>query len=232
MLVVQVHRQALAVARARVDDLLAQEHEAHSGNAFEAFAACRHQRVEVDLACVDRQRAKARHRVDDQPLATALTHLRDLKQRVFHAGAGFAVDHHHMRDRGIGLQVRVERCRRNGSVFGKWQNACAPAHHLRQLRGAFAIRAVVEYEHVAVSGNDGRDRRLDAEGAAALQRNKHMAALAVDHVEQLRTQRRGDGVELGVPGSPVLQHRELGSQRRRQRPGGEEDAVTVHGRSL
>jgi hypothetical protein len=59
-----------------------------------------------------------------------------------------------------------------------------------------------------------------------------MRLVPVHDVEQTLAQLRGDTVEIGVPAAPVFEHRELGAQRRRQRAGGEQDGVAVHGVSL
>jgi hypothetical protein len=106
VLVVQVHRQALAVAGAAVEHRLAHEHEAHAGHAFQALAAGRDQRVEAHRAGVDGQRGEAAHRVDDQALAAPLADCGHLGQRVLDAGAGLAVDQDHMRDARLGGQMR------------------------------------------------------------------------------------------------------------------------------
>jgi hypothetical protein len=66
---VQVHGQRLAAAGAALQHGLAQEHEAHAGHAFQAFAAGGDERVEADLAGVDLAGAEGAHGVDDQALA-------------------------------------------------------------------------------------------------------------------------------------------------------------------
>ena len=198
------------------------------GHAFEALAAGGDQRIEADAAGVDRQRAEARHRVDDQALAVALADLRDLGQWVLDAGAGFAMHQHDVRDRRVGLQSLVDRGGRDRRVFGKRHHGGLAAHHLRQPGRALAVGAVVGHQHMAVLRHQCGHRGLDAEGAAALQWHHHVAVVAVHDVEQALAQARGDGVEIGVPRTPVLQHRELGAQRGGQGSGREQDAVAVH----
>ncbi len=177
---------------------------------------------------VDRQRGEARHRVDDQALAVALADGGDLLQRVEHAGAGLAVDQDHVGDAADRLQARVERRRRDRLVLGEAHDAAAPAHHLGELGGALAVRAVVEHQHVAVARHHGGHRGLDAERAAALQRHDDVRVVAMHDVEQAAPHARRHGVEVAVPRAPVVQHRELGAQRGRQRAGGQQDAVAVH----
>ena len=130
MLLVQVHRQAVAVAGAAFEHRLADEDEAHARHAFEALAAGGDQRIEADFARIDRQRGEARHRVDDQALAAALAQRGHLRQRVLDAGAGFAVDQDHVRDRRVVRELRIDLGGYDRPVLGHRQHRHSAAHQL------------------------------------------------------------------------------------------------------
>ena len=76
-----------------------------------------------------------------------------------------------------------------------------------------------------VRGHERVDRRLDGERAAALHRNADMRVLAMDDVDELLPHLGGDGIEVGVPRSPVAQHRHLGGERRRDGAGRQQDRI-------
>src|SRR5205814_9545016 len=69
------------------------------------------------------------------------------------------------------------------------------------------------------------DRRLDRERAAALHRNADVRVLAMNDSNELFPHLGRHGVEVGVPRSPVAQHRHLRGERRRDGAGREEDRI-------
>jgi hypothetical protein len=134
-----------------------------------------------------------------KPLAVRGADVGHGLQRIEHAGASLAVDHEHMRDAGVGLELRVQRRCRHRLMVAEIQHAATAPHQAGQARGALAVGPVVEHEHMTVARDDGSHGGLDAEGAAALQRHHHMRVLPVDDVHQALAYTRGDGVEVGVP---------------------------------
>ncbi len=229
VLVVQVHRERLRLAGAAVEHGLADQHEAHARHAFEALAAGRDQRIEADLARIDLERAERAHRVDDQALVVARADMADLLQRIQHAGAGLAVDQADVGDALVGGEPRIELVGRDRLVLAPLHDRRAPAHQGREPAHPLAVGAVVEHQQVAGRRrHDRRDRGLDRERAAALQRHGDVRLFGLRDLQQLATDARGQRIEVGVPRTPVAQHRELGAQGRRQRSGCQQNGITVH----
>ena len=160
VLVVQVHRQRVRVAGRGGHRLVADEDEAHSRHAFETLAAGGDERVETDLARIDRQRRERAHRVDDEALAVARAHVGDGLQRVEHAGAGLAVDEADVGDAGVGAERLVELVGRDRRVLGVAEDRRPAPHQRREPAEPLAVGAVVEHEDVAVLRHDASRPRL------------------------------------------------------------------------
>ena len=229
ILVVQVHRQGLTAARAGVQDLFSNEHEPHSRDPFKTFATCRYQGIEARSACVDLDGAERTHGVHDQALVVTLAYVGYGLQGIEYPGAGFAMDQHHVADAGVGVQAVFQGLGRNLLRFVEGQQGATPAHQTGQFGRAFAIRAVVQYQHVGVVRHQRGNRGLHAEGAASLQRHHHMGLGAVNDRQQALSHAGRDGVEVGIPRTPIAQHRQLRAQGGRERTGCQQDLVSVHG---
>ena len=84
--------------------------ECHAWHAFEAFVGGEHHRIDLRLGRqIERQRAKCRHRIDDEPAAKASHHGADRRDVVHDAAAGLAVDQPDMADIGIRRQCGGDR---------------------------------------------------------------------------------------------------------------------------
>ncbi len=227
VLVVQIQRQRVAVALAGFQHVFLHQHEAHARHALDALAGGGHQRVERHGAGVDLDRAERAHRVDDQPLAQSLAQRGDVLQRVEHAGAGLAVHLRHVGNRRIAPDGLFDHRGGGGLVFGDRQFHAGAAQHLADLEDALAIGAVLRHQHLAVARHHVGNGGFHREGAATLHRHAHMGAFAVDDAHQVVAQAARDGVEGGVPRTPVAQHGLLGGERGGQGAGGQKDRVVA-----
>ena len=149
----------------------------------------------------------------------------DFRQRIEDAGRRLAVDEADVGDRRIGLQQPVDVRGRRRHVLRRLERRDLAAHHLRELGEPQAVGAVDQHQHVAGARDERVDRRLDGERAAALHRDADVRVLAVDDGDELFPHLAGDGVEVGVPRSPVAQHRHLRGERRRDGAGREQDRI-------
>ena len=224
-LVVQVHRQRMGIAFAVFEQRLACDHEPHAGRALDAFARSRDHGIDGVLGHVDFDRAERAHGVHDEALAVARAHRRDLRQRVQDAGPRLAMHLRHVSDRGIHLEGALEHRRGRVPVFRQVDRGVLPVEILEDLQDALAIGAVLRHEHLALARHEIAERRLHGEGAAALQRDAHVAAGAVDDIDQVLADRGRHRIEGAVPRAPIAQHRLLGLERGRERPRREEDRV-------
>lgn len=136
----------------------------------------------------------------------AFDHLGDLGQWVEDAGAGFAVDQRHMGDGRVFGQQPVDVGGGGRLVFGRFEGAVGATQHFADLRQALAVRAVDQYQNLAIAWHQGADGRFHGEGAAALQGHAVVAAGAVDDGQQLFADAGSQLVEVTVPGAPVHQH--------------------------
>ncbi|MCY1407637.1 hypothetical protein D9M71_229430 [compost metagenome] len=223
VLVVQVHGQRVGIAFGGHQGVFFGEDEAHAGYAFQALAGGCDQRFEGDFAGIDRQRTERAHGIDDQALAMVFDHLGDFGQRVQDAGAGFAVDQRHMGDGRVFGQQPVDVGGGGRLVFCRFEGAVSATQHFADLRQALAVRAVDQYQNLAIAWHQGADGRFHGEGAAALQGHAVVAGGAVDDGQQLFADAGGQLVEGVIPRPPIHQHRLASAQRSGQWARGQQD---------
>src|SRR6266478_5448468 len=227
-LVIQVHRQRVAVALAVFERVAAHNGEAHPGWSLEAFPRGGYDRIERRGARVNLERAERTHRIHDQALAMTGDDLRNLVQRVEDAGAGFTVHQRHVRDRGIGGEHALDVTGGNLRVLRVIDGRQLAAEHPAYSGDALAVRAVLRDQHVSRTRYQRADRGLDRERATALHGYALVRASAVHDLQQTFADTRGDFVEVDIPGAPVAQHALLGAQRGRQGSGGQQIRFAGH----
>ncbi len=126
-------------------------------------------------------------------------HLRDVRQRVENAGAGFAVDQRDVSDRRVGVQQAVDVGGGSGFVFSGFEGAEVAAEHFADLRQALAVGAVDQHQYLAVARHEGANGRFDGKGAAALQGHAVVAVGGVQDRQQLCADAGGQLVEAVIP---------------------------------
>src|SRR6202140_1252507 len=227
-LVIQVHRQRVAVALAAFERAAAQNGEAHPGRSLEAFPRGGHDRIERRGARVNLERAERTHRIHDQALAMTGDDLRNLVQRVEDAGAGLTVHQRPVRERRIGPERALDVTGGNLRYLRVIDSRQLAAEHPAYSGDTLAVSAVLRDQHVSGAGYQRADRGLDRKRATALHGDALVRAGAVHDLQQTFADTRGDFVEVDIPGAPIAQHALLGAQRGRQGPGGQQIRFGSH----
>src|SRR5688572_3870796 len=127
-------------------------------------------------------------------------------------------------------QRLLEQRHINGLILGPGDGVEAVAGEATDLRHALAIGTVDEDEQLAVGRQEGADHCLDGEGAAALQWNADMAALATRQLDEPFAYPPVDADEVRIARAPVMQHRLLYRRRRGERAGGQKPRIASRGR--
>ena len=213
----KVEAERVGVAGRGLERRLADDGEAHARNALEALVARRHDGVERDLAGIERNGAESAHGVDDQPASVVRGNPGDLLDRIEDARCGLAVDRGDMADGPIGGERGVEGRGVVGRVLGGLDGRAGSAHDVADFLDAFAIGAIDQHQHLAVARQQGADRGLDDEGAAALEGHADMAAFTPGQSDEPVADPGVEGNEIGVARSPVTLHRRLGFAGRGER---------------
>ena len=129
VLVVQVHGQGGVVACATVQNGFSNEHKAHAGYAFKAFATGRNQSVKTRGTCINFQRCKRAHGIDDQALVVLFANLRNGVQGVHDAGTSFTMNQNHMGDAGVFVEQGFKLCGRHRLVLWGRDHGGFATHH-------------------------------------------------------------------------------------------------------
>jgi hypothetical protein len=177
-----------------------------------------------DLAGIERHGAEGAHGVDQEGAAVACRDAGELRDGIEDARGGLAEDRRHVGDAGVAGERLVQGLGVVGHVLRGLLHLDLAAHDPADLHHARAIGAVHQDQHLAVLGHEAAEHGLDHEGAAALERDADMTALAMDDVHQILADAPVDGDEMAVARAVVVQrrllHLEGGGQRpRRQQPG-------------
>jgi hypothetical protein len=180
------------------------------------------ERVERDLAGIERHRAEGAHGIDQQRPAVAAADRGDRLDRVQDARGGLAMHGRDMADRRVGSQRLIERRRVVRPVLGRLQSDNRAAVAVGDPGHAPAIGAVDQDEQLAAPGHERGQHRFDYEGAAALKRHRDVAALGAGELDQPRPDPRVQRDEVAVTRAPVPQHGLLHGQGRGQWTGREQ----------
>ena len=130
--------------------------------------------------------------------------------------------------RAVGREQPLDVGGRRLHVLGRLEDGYPPSHHLRELREALAVRAVDQHQHVAVARHERVDRTPRPRTCRCPASARTRASLPRETIASRRSRTPGgDRVELRIPRAPVAQHRHLGGERRRQRPGRQEDRIAA-----
>jgi len=221
---------ARAIVVAMREGGAARDHDADSGDAFEALVGRCHQRVEGNLAGVQRDGAEGAHGVDQQAAAVPGCDLGDGLDGVEDARRGLAMDRQHVGDVGVPGQRRVDVGGRHRGVLRGFQGHVVAPQVLQDFGHALPVGAVDEDQGLAAARDEGPQRRLDGEGAAALHGHADVGALGPGDGHQTLAHPGISGDELRIARAPVVEHGFLGPGRGGQRPRGEQIGIGLGSR--
>ena len=159
----------------------------------------------------------------------------DFGQRIQDAGRGFAVDEADVGDRRVGFRRRST----SAGVVG----TSSAVSNVVTLRPIICVSLASRRPYAPLMSTSTWPERgtrvliaaSTGKRAAALQRDAHVRFLAVDDGDELLAHLAGDGVEVGVPRSPVAEHRHFRGERRGDGAGRQQDRIArkeAHGLSF
>ena len=219
----QVQAQAAGEAGRRLERGPPREDEAEPRHALDALVGRRDQVIDRRRLEVDRDRAEAAHRIDDEAPPVPPDHPADGLERVEDPRRRLAVDQRDVGDRRVSRQDGVHLVRPGHRVLLAAEDVMVDLQAGRHLRDPLAVRTIGEDQELAARRDHRGDHRLHAEGAAPLHQDRDMAASRAEagQPQQFVADPAHDGVELGMPRAHVAEHRLLDGQARGQRAGRE-----------
>ena len=217
---VQVERQAARLAAAAFQQVATADGEGEAGHPLDALVRAAHDEVDAPVLHGDVDAAEAGHGVDDERRPCALGHGACGLDVVDQARRRFVVHHGHVRDGGVGGQVRGDALRVDGGVVGLGVHGDGHARLAADLGEAVAVGAVRADEHALVVADHARQHGFVAERAAALHEHGRVAlGRDVGEAQQVGADVLRDAFVVVVPGAVVEQHLLLHRARGGERAG-------------
>ena len=180
---IEVHaRRGAAVLR--LPGALAHAHEGEPGRDHPALLRAGHDHVEAPRVRLDRDRGERRDRVHDQQPVVPADDLRDLLERVGHAGRGLVVRDQHRADLAVGGEGVVDAVRVGGRAVLEGEVDRIAAVDADQLQEALAEDADRDDQHAITRRDVVDDGGLHAGGAGAGQ-HEHVVLGAVGVLQTL-----------------------------------------------